>query len=85
MPRDARLRLAQDVGEVRHGELGLGIAARPDFERAHPRHELGAAILRVGSWTTVLGNLAFDAKGDPTKPDYAIYIVSGGKIGELKM
>jgi branched-chain amino acid transport system substrate-binding protein len=44
-----------------------------------------AATLRAGSWTTVLGNLAFDAKGDPTKPDYAIYIVSGGKIGELKM
>ena len=44
-----------------------------------------AAILRAGSWTTVLGNLAFDAKGDPAKPDYAIYIVSGGKIGELKV
>jgi len=41
--------------------------------------------LRAGSWTTVLGNLSFDAKGDPAKPDYAIYIVSGGKIGELKM
>ena len=43
------------------------------------------ATLRAGSWTTVLGNLAFDATGDPAKPDYAIYIVSGGKIGELKM
>jgi hypothetical protein len=41
--------------------------------------------LRAGSWTTVLGNLSFDAKGDPANPYYAIYIVSGGKIGELKM
>jgi branched-chain amino acid transport system substrate-binding protein len=43
-----------------------------------------AAVLRSGSWNTVLGVMAFDAKGDPTGPNYAIYIVSGGKIGELK-
>ena len=43
-----------------------------------------AAVLRSGSWNTVLGTLSFDAKGDPVRADYTIYIVNGGKIGELK-
>jgi len=31
-------------------------------------------VLRTGSWTTALGPLSFDAKGDPVKPDYSWYI-----------
>ena len=43
-----------------------------------------AAVVRSGSWNTVLGILSFDAKGDPVRADYTIYIVSSGKIGQLK-
>jgi branched-chain amino acid transport system substrate-binding protein len=43
-----------------------------------------AAALRSGSWPGVLGDVAFDAKGDPTQAGYSMYIVQGGRIGELK-
>jgi branched-chain amino acid transport system substrate-binding protein len=42
-----------------------------------------AATLRAGSWASVLGDIAFDAKGDPTKPDYAVYLIKDGKFAEL--
>jgi branched-chain amino acid transport system substrate-binding protein len=33
-----------------------------------------AATLKFGSWSTVLGQLSFDQKGDPTLLDYVIYV-----------
>jgi branched-chain amino acid transport system substrate-binding protein len=42
-----------------------------------------AAALRAVGWNSVLGTLAFDAKGDPVTPDYAVYVVTNSKIGEL--
>lgn len=43
-----------------------------------------AAVLHQGTWDTVLGALAFDGKGDPITPQYAIYSVTNGKIVESK-
>ncbi len=43
-----------------------------------------ASLLRQGTWNTVLGSLAFDSKGDPVAPQYAIYTVTNGKIVESK-
>jgi branched-chain amino acid transport system substrate-binding protein len=42
------------------------------------------AALHEGSYPTVIGNLAFDAKGDVTKPDYIIYRWADGNYTPLE-
>lgn len=39
--------------------------------------------LHGGSFDTVVGKIAFDAKGDVTDPKYTIYMYKNGKYGEL--
>ena len=41
------------------------------------------AVLHEGSWNTVLGPLAFDAKGDVKVSDYVFYIWHSGKYSEM--
>ena len=45
--------------------------------------EAVAKALRDGSYETVLGTLAFNAKGDVTDPEYAMYIWKDGNYGEI--
>ena len=43
-----------------------------------------AETMRAGTWDTVLGKIAFDAKGDITIIDYVMYQWSkDGKYGEM--
>ncbi|MFN3658580.1 MAG: branched-chain amino acid ABC transporter substrate-binding protein [Pseudolabrys sp.] len=43
-----------------------------------------AETVRKGKWTTVLGPIAFDAKGDITAIDYVFYVWKDGKYAELQ-
>lgn len=45
--------------------------------------EAVATALRDGNYETVLGTLAFNAKGDVTDPKYAMYIWKDGNYGEI--
>lgn len=36
-----------------------------------------------GPWSSVLGQTTFDAKGDPTVPDYVFYVWRGGSYAEM--
>ena len=40
-------------------------------------------VLRAGSFNTVVGEIAFDAKGDVREPKYSIYRYQDGKYGEI--
>lgn len=51
-------------------------AASADGERV-------AEALRVGSFSTVIGRLSFDAKGDRTATDYVMYRWEGGKYAPI--
>jgi len=42
-----------------------------------------AAVLKAGSWDTVLGKISYDKKGDVTVSDYVMYIWHAGKYGEM--
>ncbi|WP_439816183.1 branched-chain amino acid ABC transporter substrate-binding protein [Zavarzinia sp. CC-PAN008] len=42
-----------------------------------------AEALRAGTWSTVLGDLGFDAKGDPKLPGYVLYEWKDGKYAEV--
>ena len=43
-----------------------------------------AAVLKAqGPWNSVLGQTTFDAKGDPTVPDYVFYVWRGGTYAEM--
>ncbi len=42
-----------------------------------------AAALHQGSYATVIGDVAFDAKGDVKNPDYIIYGWSKGDYAPL--
>jgi branched-chain amino acid transport system substrate-binding protein len=43
-----------------------------------------AAALHQGSYTTVVGDITFDAKGDLTNPDYILYRWSKGDYAPIK-
>jgi len=43
-----------------------------------------AAALHQGSYPTVIGDIAFDAKGDVTNPDYILYRWSKGDYAPIK-
>ncbi|MFN7000176.1 MAG: branched-chain amino acid ABC transporter substrate-binding protein, partial [Elioraea tepidiphila] len=43
-----------------------------------------AEVLKAqGPWNSVLGQTTFDAKGDPTVPDYVFYVWRGGSYAEM--
>ncbi len=42
-----------------------------------------AEVLRAGTWPTVLGNIAYDKKGDVLNSDYTIYIWHKGNYAEM--
>ena len=42
-----------------------------------------AATLRANTFKTIVGDLAFDAKGDIKKPEYAFYAWKGGKYAQV--
>ena len=43
-----------------------------------------ADTLRAGTaFSTVLGPISFDKKGDVTKPDYVFYVWKNGGYGEM--
>ena len=42
-----------------------------------------AAVLKAGSWDTVLGKISYDKKGDVTESDYVFYIWHKGNYAEM--
>ncbi len=42
-----------------------------------------AEEMRKGDWSTVVGKIKYDAKGDIQNPEYVWYIWKGGKYGEM--
>ena len=42
-----------------------------------------ADTLHTGSWSSVLGDITFDKKGDVTKSDYVFYVWKNGKYAEM--
>ncbi len=42
-----------------------------------------AAALHSGTWSSVLGDITFDKKGDVTKSDYVFYVWKNGKYAEM--
>ncbi|PWR20369.1 branched-chain amino acid ABC transporter substrate-binding protein [Zavarzinia aquatilis] len=57
----------------------LGPVVKPDPTAAIDGKRL-AATIRVNRFTTVLGELAFDAKGDIAKPGVVYYVWKGGEL-----
>lgn len=57
----------------------LGPVVKPDPAAAIDGKRL-AATIRVNRFTTVLGELAFDAKGDLAKPAVVYYVWRGGEL-----
>ena len=42
-----------------------------------------ADALHSGTWSSVLGDITFDKKGDVTKSDYVFYVWKNGKYAEM--
>lgn len=42
-----------------------------------------ASALHSGTWSSVLGDITFDKKGDVTKSDYVFYVWKNGKYAEM--
>lgn len=42
-----------------------------------------ADVLHGGTWSSVLGDITFDKKGDVTKSDYVFYVWKNGKYAEM--
>lgn len=40
-------------------------------------------MLHSGTWTSVLGDITFDKKGDVTKSDYVFYVWKNGAYSEM--
>ena len=51
-------------------------------EKAKSTKKVANALKTVGPWDTVLGALAFDAKGDITKADYVWAVWHNGAYSE---
>jgi len=45
--------------------------------------KVAAALKANGPWTSVIGNISFNAKGDITQPAYVFYVWKGGKYAQM--
>jgi branched-chain amino acid transport system substrate-binding protein len=58
------------------------IAEAANAAASNDPETVAAALKEKGPFTTVIGELSFDAKGDITRPDYVVYTWKKGEDGK---
>lgn len=65
-----------------YGAIQVWAQAATKAGTTDPR-KVAAELKKDGPWHIVLGDVSFDKKGDPTKPDYVFYIWKNGNYAEM--
>ena len=65
-----------------YAAIQIWAAAAAKINSVEPRR-IAAAMKEQGPWSTVLGDIAFDRKGDVTVPDYVFYVWKNGDYVQI--
>ena len=66
-----------------YGTVQIWAEAAKKAGTTDPRKVADALKANSAGWDSVLGNIAFDKKGDITKPDYVFYVWKGGTYAQM--
>jgi len=65
-----------------YAAIQIWAQAADKIKNLDPR-QIAAALKAQGPWQTVLGDIAFDRKGDVTVPDYVFYVWKNGSYSQM--
>ena len=65
-----------------YAAIQIWAAAAAKINNLDPRR-IADAMKSQGPWQTVLGEIAFDRKGDVTVPDYVFYVWKNGSYSQM--